>query len=263
MLGNRFYNQSLRKLIVAFGQVFNNVVIQRTNSTGGVTSRIKVPLAYAPKVKYLDRIRENPSLRDNTKVAIKLPRMSFEITSLSYDNARQIAKTNTFQKFGNTANDRAKFFTGVPYILTFQLNIYCKTQDDALQIVEQILPTFNPQYSITLKPFTDYPDILEDIPITIGGVSFQDDFESELASRRTIIYTMDFEMRVRFYSGLSNSKIVRDVRAKVFDVGSGLADSDLRIKTIQIEPNPTTLNILGDSDFGFLRTDYDADSDAP
>ena len=264
MFGGHFYHEKTRRAVAIFGKLFNNIyVIRKNQTTGASTSQVKVPLAYAPKVKYLDRIRENPSLRDNTKVAIKLPRMSFEITSLSYDNARQIAKTNTFQKFGNTANDRAKFFTGVPYILTFQLNIYCKTQDDALQIVEQILPTFNPQYSITLKPFTDYPDILEDIPITIGGVSFQDDFESELASRRTIIYTMDFEMRVRFYSGLSNSKIVRDVRAKVFDVGSVLADSDLRIKTIQIEPNPTTLNILGDSDFGFLRTDYDADSDAP
>jgi hypothetical protein len=263
MFGTHFYHEKTRRAVAIFGKLFNNLyVVHKNRNTGASVSQVKVPLAYAPKAKYLDRIRENPSLQDNTKVAIKLPRMSFEITGLSYDNSRQISKTNNFTRYGTTVDNRNKFFTAVPYIISFQLNIYTKTQDDALQIVEQILPTFNPQYSVTLKPFSDYPDILEDIPIALNGLSFQDDFESELGSRRTIIYTMDFDMRIRYYGAVDTGEIVRDVRAKVFDIGSGLNDSDLRLKTIQLEPNPISLNILGDSDFGFTRTDYGPDSDA-
>lgn len=263
MFGGHFYHEKTRKAVAIFGKLFNNIYVLRKDGNNQVISQVKVPLAYAPKAKYLDRIRENPDLDTNTKVAIKLPRMSFEITSMTYDNQRQLTKSNNFTRFGSADTNRNKFFTGVPYVIAFQLNVYAKTQDDALQIVEQILPTFNPQYSVTLKPFSDYPDVLEDIPIAITGVSFQDDFEGELGARRTIIYNLDFEMRVRFYGSISESEIVRDVRAKIFDMESGLADSDLRIKTIQVEPNPTSLNILADSDFGFTRTDYGGDSDAP
>lgn len=263
MFGGHFYHEKTRKAVAIFGKLFNNLYVLRKDGNGDVVSQVKVPLAYAPKAKYLDRIRENPDLDTNTKVAIKLPRMSFEITSLSYDNTRQLTKTNNFTRFGTTQDTRNKFFAGVPYVIAFQLNVYTKTQDDALQIVEQILPTFNPQYSITMKPFADYPDVLEDIPIAITGVSFQDDFEGELGARRTIIYNLDFEMRLRFYGGISESQIVRDVRAKIFDIESGLADSDLRVSTMQITPDPISLNILADSDFGFTRTDYGADSDAP
>ena len=262
MFGTHFYHEKTRRAVAIFGKLFNNLYVVRKNSAGAATSQVKVPLAYAPKAKYLDRIRENPNLDTNTKVAIKLPRMSFEITSLVYDNQRQVAKTNNFTRFGTTDNHRNKFFTGTPYVISFQLNIYTKTQDDALQIVEQILPTFNPQYSITLKPFSDHPDILEDIPIAINGVSFQDDFEGDLGARRTIIYTLDFSMHIRYYPALTEGEIVRDVRAKVFDIGAGLADSDIRLNTIQLLPKPTTLNILADSDFGFTRIDYGADSDA-
>ena len=262
MFGTHFYHEKTRRAVAIFGKLFNNIYVVRKNRDTGVsTSQVRVPLAYAPKAKYLDRIRENPDLDTNTKVALKLPRMSFEITALTYDNQRQIAKTNNFTRFGDNTNNRNKFFTGTPYVISFQLNIYTKTQDDALQIVEQILPTFNPQYSITLKPFSDHPDILEDIPIAINGVSFQDDFEGDLGARRTIIYTMDFSMHIRYYGSIPKGTIIRDSRAKIFDIKSGLNDSDIRLNTIQITPNPTSLNILADSDFGFTRTDYAADSD--
>ena len=264
MFGTHFYHEKTRKAVAIFGKLFNNLYVLRKDSNGDVVSQVKVPLAYAPKSKYLDRIRENVDLDTNTKVAIKLPRMSFEITSLAYDNQRQLSKTNNFTRFGTADTNRNKFYTGVPYVIAFQLNVYTKTQDDALQIVEQILPTFNPQYSVTLKPFTDYPDVLEDIPITITGVSFQDDFEGELGARRTIIYNLDFEMRLRYYGSISTGEIIRDARAKIFDIEAGtLADSDIRLNTIRIQPDPTSLNILADSDFGFTRTDYGADSDAP
>ena len=137
---------------------------------------MKVPLSYAPKQKYLERIRENPDLREDTQVAIKLPRMSFEITSIAYDAQRQLAKVGNFTTLASTGDTtkRQKFFNPVPYSINFQLNAYAKSQDDALQIVEQILPFFNPQYTLTMKPFDDYPEIKEDIPITAVGVNFAD-----------------------------------------------------------------------------------------
>ena len=262
MFGSHFYHQKTRKCVAAFGKLFNNLYVVRKDGTGKVISQVKVPLAYAPKDKYLDRIRENADLNNDTQVAIKLPRMSFEITSITYDTTRQLSKLNNVIGSGTLNTNRNKLFTGVPYIIGFQLNVYAKTQDDALQIVEQILPTFNPQYSLTLIPFaTEYPNYREDLPISIQSVSFQDDFENELGARRTIMYNLDFEMRVSYYSGINLSSIIRQSNARLYQSGVGLADSDIRLETIQIDPKPITTIGLADSDFGFTTTFYGADSD--
>ena len=178
MFGTHFYHQKVRKCVSIFGALFNNIYVVRQNG------QIKVPLSYAPKQKYLERIRENPDLSENSQVAIKLPRMSFEITSFSYDNTRQLTKVSNFTAIGTANTNRQKFFSPVPYNINFQLNVYAKNQDDALQIVEQILPTFNPQYTLTIKPFvSEYPDFKEDIPIAIQSLSFSDDFEGALEHR--------------------------------------------------------------------------------
>ena len=261
MFGTHFYHEKTRKCVATFGRLFNNIYVLRKNSSGAGISQIKVPLSYAPKSKYLERIRENPNLDTDTKVALKLPRMSFEITSMAYDTTRQLSKLNNIQG-GQSSTSRQKLFTGVPYILAFQLNIYAKSQDDALQMVEQILPTFNPQYTVTMIPLKDkYPNYREDIPISIAGVGFTDDFEGEVGARRTIIYTLDFEMRVQYYGSIGTSNVVRQANARIFEIGSGTADSDVRIETIQIDPNPLSTIGLADSDFGFTETFYDADSD--
>jgi len=224
----------------------------RKNSSGGVISQVKVPLSYAPKAKYLDRIRENLDLDNDTKVAVKLPRMSFEITGFSYDATRQLAKTSTFNTIGSTASSRQKFFTPVPYTINFQLNVYAKTQDDALQIVEQILPYFNPQYSLTIKPFaTEYPEFKEDIPIAIQSLTFSDDFDGALEARRTIIYTLDFEMKINFHGPITTGNIIRSSISNLFQLDAGLADSDLQLSTITVTPNPIGAIGLADSDFGF------------
>ena len=232
--------------------MFNNIYVLRKNSSGGVISQVKVPLSYAPKAKYLDRIRENLDLDNDTKVAVKLPRMSFEITGFSYDATRQLAKTSTFNTIGSTASSRQKFFTPVPYTINFQLNVYAKTQDDALQIVEQILPYFNPQYSLTIKPFaTEYPEFKEDIPIAIQSLTFSDDFDGALEARRTIIYTLDFEMKINFHGPITTGNIIRSSISNLFQLDAGLADSDLQLSTITVTPNPIGAIGLADSDFGF------------
>jgi hypothetical protein len=259
MFGNYFYHEKIRKCVAIFGRMFNDVYIIRKNSSGGGTSQLKVPLAYAPKQKYLDRIRENNDLDNDQQVAIKLPRMSFEITNFAYDTSRQLTKTSTFNTIGTDASNRKKFFPPVPYTINFQLNVYAKTQDDALQIVEQIIPYFNPQYTLTIKPFpTDYPDFKEDIPIIIQGLAFQDDFEGAMDNRRTIVYQLDFEMKISFHGPISTSGIIRQVETDLFDINTGLRDSDSFLETIRVTPNPGTTIGLADSDFGFTTTIVDS-----
>ncbi len=255
MFGTHFYHKKVRKCVAMFGSLFNNIYVLRANSAGGIISQVKVPLSYAPKDKFLERIRENPDLDEDTRVAIKLPRMSFEITSLTYDAARQLQKISTFKTIGDTNAKRQKFFTPVPYSVNFQLNIYAKSQDDALQIVEQILPTFNPQYALTVKPFaTEYPALKEDVPIIIQGVGFSDDFEAGLEQRRTIMYSLDFEMKINFYGSISQSNIIRQAKTNLGLKGEGFADSDVTIETITTDPSPLSTIGMDDSDFGFTTS---------
>jgi len=259
MFGTYFYHEKIRKCVAIFGRMFNDIYIIRRNSSGGGVSQVKVPLSYAPSRKYLSRIREQEDLYDDTKVAIKLPRMSFEITNFAYDASRQLTKTATFKTAGTTSSTRQKFFPPVPYTINFQLNVYTKSQDDALQVVEQVLPYFNPQYTLTINPFPDdYPEFKEDIPIIIQGVSFSDDFEGSLDTRRTIVYSMDFEMKVSFHGPIYNSAIIRKANADLYDLGVGPADSDVYLETIQVVPNPLSAIGLADSDFGFTTTIVDS-----
>jgi len=249
MFGTHFYHQKIRKCVAIFGALFNNLYVVRQNG------QVKVPLSYAPKQKYLERIRENANLSENSQVAIKLPRMSFEITSFNYDNTRQLTKLSNFNTTGTANTNRQKFYSPVPYNINFQLNIYAKNQDDALQIVEQILPTFNPQYSLTIKPFaSEYPDFKEDIPIVIQSLSFSDDFEGAMEQRRTIIYTLDFEMKVSFYGSINTGKIIRNSLVDIYLQDTGLADSDIKLQRISVVPDPTSVIGLADSDFGFTTT---------
>ena len=261
MFGTHFYHEKVRKSVSVFGSLFNNLYVIRKDASDQVISQVKVPLSYAPKSKFLERLAENPDLDNDQKVAIKLPRMSFEITSMIYDQTRQLTKVSNFNTIGSANTNRQKFYSPVPYNISFQLNVYAKTQDDALQIVEQILPTFNPQYTLTIKPFgTEYPDFKEDIPIVIQSVSFSDDFDGSLEQRRSIIYTLDFEMKVSFYGPIENKDIIRTAVNNVFLQNADLTDSDAKLETITVTPNPSSIIGLSDSDFGFT-TDIDLSFD--
>lgn len=240
-----FYHQRIRKTVSIFGSLFNNIYILRRDSNSTTASQVKVPLAYAPKDKYTARLNSNPNLYSDTKVALKLPRMSFEITGFTYDGERKLPKINNF-KINGTALDASKFFTPAPYLMNFQVNIYAKTQDDALQIVEQILPYFNPQYALSFKPFTDYPTYKEDISITIQGVSFSDDYEASMEQRRTIIYTLDFEMRTNFFGPINKQGLIDTVISDLKLIGP---DSDNTVETVTVTPTPN--GVGPDSDFGF------------
>ena len=250
MFGTHFYHKRVRTAVSVFGSLFNNIHVIRQNKAGGVISQIKVPLAYAQRRQFLSRIEEMEQGQDaERKVAIKLPRMSFEITNMLYDAARQLPKMNAFTSaVNNSVVNRQKLYSATPYIVSFQLNVYAKNQDDALQIVEQILPYFSPQYTVTVKPFADIPTLKEDVPITLGSVVMYDDFEGELQTRRTIVYSLDFDMKILLHGPVNSDgeKIIRDVRTNYF---LQTADSDQYLHTTVQTPEPNTVSV--DSDYGF------------
>ena len=258
MFGGHFYHKRVRTAVSVFGSLFNNLNVIRTNASNQVISQVKVPLSYAPKKNFLARIEDMANGEGaERKVAIKLPRMSFEITNMVYDATRQLPKMNTLSKaITNSINTREKLYSATPYNISFQLNIYAKSQDDALQIVEQILPYFTPQYTVTVKPFADIPTLLEDVPVNLNSVVMQDNFEGALGDRRTIVYSLDFDMKILLHGPLSDDgqKVIRDVRTNYFLQG---ADSDEYLHTTKLLPNP--VGVSADSDYGFTLTYLDSD----
>lgn len=251
MFGTHFYHKRVRTAVSVFGSLFNNMYVLRTDANNQVISQVKVPLSYAPKRNFIDRLDEMVNGEDaERRVAIKLPRMSFEIVDMSYDATRQLPKLNNFVEAYDD-NNRRKFFTATPYNILFQLNIYAKSQDDALQIVEQIVPYFAPQYTVTVKPFSDYPSIKEDVPISLQSVTFEDNFEGAIGDRRTIIYTLSFEMKVAFYGPDQKAPIIREVNNNFFNM-----ENDTFLTGTQITPSP--VGVGPDSDYGFSFTSYDS-----
>ena len=218
--GTHFYNKTIRKSVAVFGTLFNNIKILRPGAT-----EEKVPIAYGPRKKFLARINSDTSGSTSETIAIKLPRMSFEITSIDYDSA---TKLNRFNKRNLTIdgdiNNYNTVYQSVPYNIGMQLNVYALNQDEALQIVEQILPTFSPEYTVSVKAL-EGENTTTDVPIVLNGVSFSDDYEGDFETRRTIIYTLDFVMKVKFISGVTKQKLIRTVDTFFFN------DIDTDLKT--------------------------------
>jgi hypothetical protein len=200
MLGNYFYHEIIRKTIIGFGTLFNGISIQHKNEQGQVISDQKVALAYGPAQKFLARIDQQANL--NKAVQITLPRMSFEMTSLEYDSSRKAGITQTFKTTNNS--QMKKVYMPVPYNIGFQLNIFCKLNDDALQIVEQILPYFQPSFNITIN-LVDSIGEKRDIPIILNNISMQDDYEGDFSSRRALIYTLNFTAKTYLFGGIADS----------------------------------------------------------
>jgi len=221
MLGNWFYHERIRKAVAVFGSLFNNIYVVRHNAAGETINQTKVPLSYAPRRDFIDRIQAmDAGDQQERQIAIKLPRMSFEILAIQYDAQRQLSKVNK-RVIPQAGENARQIYTPVPYNLTFQLNVYARSQDDALQIVEQILPYFTPQYTVAVKPLEGF-DLQEDTPIRLDGVVMQDDYEAALEARRTIIYTLDFEMKLNLYKLVeSASSIIRTAETSLLDFDTG------------------------------------------
>tara|TARA_B100001939_G_scaffold102353_1_gene88244 strand:- start:116 stop:1045 length:930 start_codon:yes stop_codon:yes gene_type:complete len=249
MLGQTFYHQTIRKYVVLFGTLFNDLNIEKKDSSGNVVSRQKVPIAYGPKQKFLTRIRQDPNI--DRQVAIQLPRMGFEMTSLTYDPIR---KLNSVGKIMGRAlptegqGTLRKMFNPVPYNMDFQLFVFVDNAEDGTQILEQILPFFTPEFNVTINAVSDL-GIKLDVPISFNSASLEDTFDGEFTARRTLIWTLDFFMKGFLYPDIKGGgKIIKSVQVD-FHEFDGLADKVPDIDKMRLETSSVT-----SSDFLNLET---------
>ena len=259
MLGTYYYHEILRKTIIGFGTLFNNIEIQHKDDNNGVVSTLKVPLNYGPAQKFLARITQQKDL--NRPYAITLPRMSFEHNSIQYDPTRKSSITQTFRAADGGGNVK-KVFMPVPYNIGFELNILSKLNDDALQIVEQILPYFQPSFNITVD-LIDSIGEKRDIPIILDSISFQDDYEGDFTTRRSLIYTLQFTAKVYLFGPIAESPegLIKKVQVDMAADSKRTAPREVRYtatpKAKQDYNNDGVVNALddpfvnADDDFGF------------
>lgn len=213
MLTTPFYHGIIRKSIVAFGALFSNIQIDRKDEgsvEGNTVQRLKVPVAYAPKEKWVVRLDQDPGL--NNHVYTVLPVMSFEVTGITYDVTRKLNRINqiTCYQDGVMTGTRAP----VPYNLDISLYVLAKTQEDALQIVEQILPYFNPEYTLSVKVIPETNTIM-DIPVVLNSVSVQDDYEGDFQTRRFVTYTLQFTMKVNVFGAVAGNGVIENTTVSV------------------------------------------------
>jgi len=248
MLGQQFYHESIRKVIIAFGTTFNNIQLVRKDNDGNIKQSMKVPLAYGPRQKWLTRLNEDADL--SKTVAITLPRIGFEIQNLQYDPNRKLNRVQKFKKVKSAKDDRLDSqYMPVPYNLNIQLYVMAKESDDSLQIIEQILPYFQPDYTLTINDMADM-GIKRDVPIILNSVAYEDNYQGDFETRRALIYTLDFTAKFYLYGPVTSQAVIKTVQV---DQYSDLKDTaPKREQRYTVTPNPTTAD--ADDDFGFNET---------
>src|SRR5210317_58483 len=252
MLTDSFYHEVVRKTVVAFGSLFNNLYVVRKNNSGKVIQRMKVPLAYGPKQKFLTRLDQDAgrTATDVKKTSITLPRLGFEMTGLSYDATRKLNRVQKFKKVkGADDKSMTSHYMPVPYNIGFTLYDMAKNSDDALQIVEQILPYFQPDYTVTLNSIPEM-EIVRDVPIILNDVSYEDSYDGDFQSRRVILYTLSFTAKNYLYGPVTSSKVIKTVQVDQY--------ADMPVNTPKREQRytvtPDPIDADGDDNFGFNET---------
>lgn len=224
----------MRKAVAVFGTIFNNINVIRTKADGTVLNQIKVPLSYGPKQKFLARL--DTSSGADASMAMKLPRMAFEIASLELDSTQKLPKRNVITE--SHASDVTKKKTikhQVAYNINVTLFVMAKNQDDGLQVVEQILPYFQPEYTVTISPVSGFA-YKQDVPIILTGVNISDDYEGDMITRRALIYQLDFTMKMKFFGPTGNQGVIRSVN---IDLNGNVGGSDI-LEEMTFTINPST-----------------------
>jgi len=275
MFGSQFYHQSIRRYVIMFGNMFNDLVVRRYDAAGTNVGAIAVPLSYAPKEKFLVRITQDPAL--DQQVAIQLPIMSFEMTTLNYDGTRRLNAHNRNVKV-TTDEDKLDFnYAPVPYDLQFNLYAYVRNADDGAQILEQIVPYFGPEWTNSLR-IIPQTSITQDIPTILNTVSIEDAYEGDFETRRALIYTFDFTVKAYFYGPVRRQGVIKrsqiDFGIVTSNTNSKITLEDIaqtgRSSRIVIQPgllangSPTTnsaasvpyTQIDADDDYGFCSNTF-------
>ena len=257
MFGTYFYNESMRRMTIGFGQIFNNIQIKRKDDTGKVIQTIRVPLAYGPKEKFLVRLDQQSSL-DNREFAITLPRMGFEIAGISYDPTRKLTRIQKFKQVKSNKDGKVLDFnyTPVPYNISYNLFSFTASAEAGLQIIEQILPFFQPDFTVTINAIPTL-NIKRDIPIILNSVNYEDTYSGDFTTRRAVIYTLNFTAKTYLFGPSTSQKVIKTVQTDQY------SDTDrvnkARESRIIVVPDPTTAD--ADDDFGFTTTiDFFEDS---
>jgi hypothetical protein len=245
MLVTYFYHEIIRKTIVSFGTLFNNIYIKHEDKNNNVVDETKVGLSYGPMQKFLAKLEQQADLKK--PIAITLPRMSFEMVSLQYDPTRKTSVTQTFRASDDAGNIK-KVYMPVPYNIGFELSIYSKLSDDALQIVEQILPFFQPSFNLTLD-LIDSIGEKKDIPIILDSIDMQDDYEGDFTVRRALIYTLRFTVKSYLFGPIADSTdgLIRKVQVDMY-AGTNTQTAKREVR-YTVTPDP--INAEPDDDFGF------------
>ena len=254
MLGSTFYHQTIRKYVAAFGTLFNDINIERKNSSGTVVERVKVPLAYGPRQKWILALSDTTDQR--RVLATRLPRIGFSLTGVSYDSVRKL-NTVIRNVAANTASTGSVLsqYNPVPYNFDFELFILVNNAEDGTQILEQILPYFTPEFTVTINTIPDM-GIKADVPIVLNSASQSDEYEGELATRRTIIWTLSFLLKGFVYPDVKSGTLIKSIEVNFRIPGDGDSDvQDLEQEFIVLE---TTKDALATSDYILLETgDYE------
>jgi hypothetical protein len=261
MLGPHFYNEAIRKTVVSFGTLFNNIQINKKDpTTGDIINVERVPITYGPKQKFLYKLTEEQQL-DSRRISLVLPRLYFEMTNISYDSARKVSPV---QKYKNIVTDEGNEvrvqYVPVPYNIDFELGLISKSQDDALQIIEQILPYFQPNFNVTIN-FIPEMDEKRDVSIILNDINYEDDWEDSFMQRRSIIWTLNFSAKSYIYGPFNQASIIR--KAIIYETLGDYNESKRNAsftyspKALEDKNNDNVINqlddalIMPDDDFGF------------
>jgi len=235
-----YYHEILRRTIISFGTLFNGIEIKHDDSDGDVSSVIKVPLAYGPTQKFLARLQQSPDLNKPTQIS--LPRMSFEFVGLQYDGSRKVTTTQTFKsETVGIATAIRKTYMPVPYNMSFELSIFTKLNDDMLQIVEQILPYFQPSYNLSVDLVSTIGE-KRDIPVVIENITMEDDYEGDFTTRRSLIYTFRFTAKTYLFGPVgTRAEGDKDLikKATIGYIAGGYTKTPSRDVTYSVVPRAT------------------------
>jgi hypothetical protein len=272
-----FYHGTLRKYVVAFGTLFNDIYINRINSAGDTIQTMKVPLSYGPKEKFLSRIDNDPNF---DRPAIVLPRMAFEIDSIAYDPDRKLNTLNrNVKQNSQDANQVFSQYQSVPYNIGVTLDIMAKNTDDATRIVEQIIPYFTPTWNVTMQLVPEI-GFNVDVPIVLNTVSSQDTYEGDYISRRAIVFSLGFTMKCQFFGPIKKGGLIKTTKVNYYvpnglTIEEAVANSSISEKTTIIpgltadgQPTSNAANsvdisqIDADDNYGFIL-DFDSVEGAP
>ena len=269
--GSSFYNSLFKKYVVIFGTLFNNINIERVGSDGvTVEQTILVPIAYGPREKFIARIIDNPDAIAQT--SIKLPRIAFSIAGISYAGDRKLPTINKISSRTNLNghNVYKKVFNPVPYDINFKMEILSKTMEDGLRIIEQILPYFTPEWTISAALLSPDYDNLTDIPLILNTVEIEDDYDDSFVNRKILTFTLNFTMKAYFYGPVTESRIIKFTKVNMYadtTANTGITTTTIR-PGLTADGQPTSnadlsiaLSQINELDnYGFIVTTMDSNN---